>query len=209
MRIKQVMRYNLFHIPGDIVEIVGTHNFFALWLALMYYGGGVIIIHRTISLGLPWCPLIWLIAMLVNIHLSTEFPGLFYLDDVTSTDFLISIAILGPINFLRALCLGITFVHKIKNPYPFTIRHFFRTPPETWSLNDPWIKAIQRSRDIEMRTLAGDIRWALFTVGKQLWKVGNTRITTLMVLKTLLFLVVLFVLLVAIHTVRLKILGRM
>jgi len=204
----KVMKYNLSRLPDDVIEIVGTHNFFALWLALMYYGGGAVIIYKMLKIGFPWPILIWLIAALVNIHFVMKFPGLFYLDDVSSKNFILSIIILGPINFLRALCLGITFIHRIKSPYPFTIRHFFRVPPETWSLDDPWIKAIQRSRDIEMPNLVSNIRWLLYKVGGWLWKVGNIRINMLMMLRLFLTLTVGAVLITAILVTYLKVIGK-
>jgi len=209
MRVRKILKYNVWNFPEDVIRIVGTHNFFALSLAFIYYGGGAVIIYDTLRLPSLWPIAIWMLSAIINIALINEFPGLFYLDKVRSTDFKLSVIILGPINFLRALCLGIAFVHKLKSPYPFTIRHFLKTSPEIWSLDDPWIKAIQRSRDIGTTTLVGGIRWVLSTIGRWLWKIGNIKITAYMVLRALLSLVVVSLFAMAIFTAWLKITGKM
>jgi hypothetical protein len=194
----KVIRYNLCHIPNDVIEIVGIHNFFALGLAFIYYVGGAAIIYGTLKLGLPWSLFIWLIAAAINIQLAMKLPGLFYLDDVRSQDAILSTIILGPINFLRAFCLWITFIIRVKTTYPYSLNQMFKTPPETWSVDDEWIKTIQRSRDIEMRTLVGDIRWLLCTIGRWLWKVGNTKINAWKVIHALFTITLIFAVLMAI-----------
>lgn len=199
-----VLRYNLLHFPGDIVEAVGIHNFFALALALFYYIGGAFIIYGALNISIPFLLIIWMLSALTNMALIREFPGLFYLDDTKSSDQRLSLVVLGPINFLRAFCLGVTFVSSVGSIYPFTIRQLFKTPPTTWAVDDEWIKAIQRSRDIAMPTLVGNTRGALHW----LLRVGNMRISTLMVLKFLLSALLLTIVSAAIIAVWLKLTGR-
>lgn len=203
-----VLRYNLLHLPGDIVEAVGIHNFFALTLALFYYIGGAFIIYGALNISIPFLYIIWMLSALINIALIREFPGLFYLDDTESSDQKLSLVVLGPINFLRAFCLGATFVSSVGSIHPFTIRQLFKTPPTTWAVDDEWIKAIQRSRDIAMPTLVGNTRWAFRNTWRWLLKVGNMRISTLMVLKLLLSALLLTIVLAAIIAVWLKLTGR-
>ncbi len=173
----KILKYNIFHFPNDLMKFVKSHNFLMLSLGLLYYGGGAIIVYSVVSAKFPWSLFIWLSSAFVSIFMVLEFPGLFYLDDLDSSDQVISLVIMGPINFLRAICLAIIFMNQIEKIYPYTYRKLWKTHPETWSLDDPWIKAIQRNREIGMNTLVGNIRRLFYAIGKVLWRIAKIKIS--------------------------------
>lgn len=178
----KILKYNVFHFPNDLMKFAQSRSFLMLSLGLLYYGGSAIIIYGTINVQFPWPIAIWLFATFVSVLLTMEFPGLFYLDDIDSRDHMISLLILGPINLLRAVCLAIVFVNQVGETYHYTFYKLWKRHPETWSLDDPWIKAIQRSREIGINTLVGDIRRILYAIGRGLRKIAGIRISGRMVL---------------------------
>lgn len=177
-----LLKYNLFHIPYDLISWMHTEsgkNWCALAVSTIIFWGGTIAVLCTTnavinkSNGGVYVMLgCWAVFCIINVVTIVEYPGLFYCDPIhTSRLFRIWQVILGPIGTLRAAALWFFLDVRIRDRFR-TASMLAATPVSKWPEENSWQRTIKGQLEIPTTSHWSKCKRAL----KSLWEIANKRI---------------------------------